>query len=262
MHLPLGIGKLLSIFILFISPGLALAINVVPFSGELDLSKQSNYKFKVLNPSSNETAVKISVVQWKINEQGEEIRIPDSELTIFPKRLLIKPKGERSVRVSYRNNSFPAIEKTYRIIVEQVPVNRNNKGNSKRKAAINILTKYVTSFYVKPRDANSKISVISSNSIENGFSLKIRNDGNAHTHFIQPSMTIQQSDNKLFISDLTLLESFARTNIFALGERHFEWKIPENFQDTLNFEQPYEVTIDWTCENCQQEKDNISFVVE
>jgi len=253
--------QIILVFFLF-SPFVSYALNVVPFSGELDLNKQSSYKFHVSNPKQRESAVKISVQQWEFDENGVETRKPSNDLIVFPKRMLLEPKGERSVRVSFRPKNVPLQEKAYRIIVEEVPIRDKQRLRHSKGSLITVLTRYVTAFYVKPHNALSNIKVLESNLLDNGFSLRIRNEGNAHTHFIQPSLTIHQADKKLIINELDLLDSFASTNIFALGLRSYHWEIPENFRDTLDFSQPYKVLLDWTCENCTSQKDQISFIVD
>ena len=241
----------------------ALAINVMPFSGELDLNKTPNYKIQVGNRSNKEAAVKISVQKWKFDRFGKEIREATNDLIIFPKRLLLAPNADRSVRVSYRNGVPPRTEESYRIIVEEVPLAKKQNRSREKGASINVLTRYVTSFYVKPRNAESDIQVveISSNNENNGFQLKIRNEGNAHTHFISPTMTILQNFERLIITDLDLLKPFTNTNLFALSDRIYDWKIPESLRETLKFDEHNKVTIEWNCENCDSKKDRISFLV-
>jgi len=234
----------------------------MPFSGELDLSIQPNYKLQVSNNSQYEAAVKISVQKWSFDRYGVENREPSNDLIIFPKRMLLQPQSERSVRVSYRNGVPPRLEASYRIIIEEIPLKRQRTSGKNKGASINILTRYVTSFYVKPRNAESEINVLESKSIDNGFQVKIRNEGNAHTHFISPTMTIRQSGKKLIINDLSLLSPFTNTNIFASADRVYDWTIPESLQKTLDFDKPYKVLIDWVCENCSDKTDKITFVVD
>jgi len=257
MHIKLS----LFLLTLFFSSAV-MAINVMPFSGELDLTKQPNYKISVSNKSQNEAAVKITVQKWSFDRYGEEVRSPSNDLIIFPKRMLLPANGERSVRVSYRRGVSPRLEGTYRIIVEEIPLAKKRNSGGYKGASISVLTRYVTSFYVKPRNAGSDIKVVESSAHENGFQLKIRNKGNAHTHFISPSMTIRQSGKKLIITDLELLKPFSSTNIFAFADRVYDWEVPENLRQALDFSRPYKVIIDWVCENCSGKTDQISFVVE
>jgi len=238
------------------------AVNVIPFSGELDLSKQSNYKIRVSNNSNSEAAVKISVKAWSFDADGKEARTPSSDLLIFPKQMLLRPNSERNIRVSYRQKKPPINERAYRIIIEEVPLQKSQQSGFKKKAAINILTRYVTALYVKPINAKSQIEIVESIGTENGFFLRIRNVGNSHTHFIQPTITISQKETKLLLTDLQLLEDFAKTNIFSLGERSYNWDIPEALRSTLNLQQPYNVTLDWICENCDAPKDKITFIID
>jgi len=248
--------------LVFVYSPLSLAINVMPFSGELDLTEQPNYKIKVSNNGQKESAVKISVQKWHFDEFGEEVREPTNDLIIFPKRLLLSPGAERSVRVSYRKGLPPRIEETYRITVEEIPLKKNQRSRRNKGASINVLTRYVTAFYVKPRDAESIVKVMDSNVMGLGFQVKLRNEGNAHTHFISPSMTIRQSGKKLIITDLELLKPFTNTNLFGAADRIFEWEVPESFQETLDFDRPYKVHLNWVCENCSDKTQKVSFVVE
>ncbi|MDH3325313.1 MAG: fimbria/pilus periplasmic chaperone [Gammaproteobacteria bacterium] len=252
----------LAVLITSFLSSVAMAINVMPFSGELDLTKKPNYKVQVGNRSDFEAAVKISVQKWKIDIDGVEIREPTNDLIVFPKRLLLKPKSDRSVRVSYRNGVPPRVEASYRIIVEEVPMAKEKNQRRDKGASIKVLTRYVTSFYVKPRNALSEVKFIESSSQENGFQLRVRNEGNAHTHFISPSVTIRQGGKKLIITDLELLKPFTNTNLLALSDRIYDWEVPESLRGTLKFDQPYKVTLDWVCENCLKKTEQISFLVE
>lgn len=259
--MPLSFNTLLRLLVLLFFSTPLMAINVMPFSGELDLEIQPNYKLQVSNKGQNEAAVIISVYKWRFDRFGKEIREPTNDLVIFPKRILLAPNAKKSVRVSYRQGISPRNEKAYRIVVEEKPMPKSYRTSVRKGASINVLTRYVTAFYVKPRDANSSIKVLNAENYGNGFQLKIRNEGNAHTHFISPTMTIRQAGKKLVINDLSLLNPFTNSNIFAMADRVYEWDIPEGLRQTIDIDNPYRVELDWFCENCSGKKDKISFVV-
>lgn len=248
-------------FMLAITSPIALAINVVPFSGELDLSQSSSYKIKVNNQSRYEAAVKISVFKWVFDENGKERREATNDLIVFPKQMLIKANGSRHVRISLRRGTSPKFEKAYRIIVEELPIEQRTIRGQRKGASINILTRYVTSFYVKPVNAFSKVTVTESSATRKGFRLGIRNTGNAHTHFIEPSMTISQHGYQIEINDVEALSVFSRTNLLATSFRIYDWSIPSQYKSELDLDQPFDVAIRWKCENCIDNTDGIDFQV-
>ncbi len=244
-----------------ISP-VAFAINVIPFSGTLDLTQKSSYTIKVTNPTDAETAVKMSVYKWTIDKQGKEIRTPSNDLILFPRQMLIAASSSRSVRISLREGVPPTFEKSYRIIVEQLPLKSKASKNSEKGASINVLTRYVTAFYVTPAKPASKIKVTKISAIEQGFALDLKNIGNAHTHFIQPEMTIMQDKNVIIIDSLQALDAFARTNLLASGFRSYQWQIPEEYKQEIDFNKAYHVNLKWRCENCEHKIDQLDFTVQ
>jgi len=233
----------------------------VPFSGELDLEEASSYKIKVNNKSRNEAAVKISGYKWSFDKNGIERREVAKELTIFPKQVLIQPNSSQHIRISLQEGIVPRIEKSYRIIVEELPVRRYNIKSNYKGASINVLTRYVTSFYIKPSDPISKVKVTESRVTKNGFLLGIKNIGNAHTHFIDPKLTITQKNESIMISNKQALSAFSKTNLLASNFRVYDWKFPEKEKKLFDLTKPFNVSLEWNCENCNNTTDSISFAV-
>ena len=81
------LGKLFFPLLVFLSlAGTTQAtITVAPLSSVLDLNKTKSMIITVFNSESDKSvAIKVSMLSWQLDENGQEIRKPTKDLLIFP----------------------------------------------------------------------------------------------------------------------------------------------------------------------------------
>ena len=121
-----------------------------------------------------ERIFEMSAVQWTQNEQGEDVHVPDDNILINPKNVVIKPNSKQIVRVGFAQPLISdelKIEKTWRIIFKEVtPV--------VEETGVTFLFNVSIPFFVgKQEKADLAIQAKQSNK---NLILNVRNNANSH----------------------------------------------------------------------------------
>lgn len=206
------------------------AFELVPFGATLNPQTDRVKDFTVKTDSPEPVAVEISVQSRGMNEAGEDILSEDGEedFLIFPTQFVITRGQPQTVRVQWlgSDKDDPTLERAYRLIAEQVPVDLETS-QKKRGGNIRIVLKYVSSLYVTPTDAASDLKI---KSIGNdpkdpkNLLLTVENSGKKHT--IVPKndtlkVTVTTSTGETTILGHEDLVGFAGENILAGVTRKF-----------------------------------------
>lgn len=149
--------KLLACFIclLFFSHPV-YAFKLEPMSSTIDLtSGEVHANFTIENDTTLPLPIQIQLHQRAMNEEGNDILTPVTDLKAFPDQLIIPPEQKRSIRVMWSGDKAKLnSELSYRFIAEQLPVNLEKKNST---TGIKMLLKYVAALYVTPKSAEAKI---------------------------------------------------------------------------------------------------------
>jgi fimbrial chaperone protein len=215
----------------------AWAIKVIPITAELDLTKQRSHTITVINPDKKAVPVKIKVFQWALDENGEDIRNPTRDLRVFPRQFILKAGQKRQVRVLLRNRRQASVEKTYRVLVSELPVELET---SEKSSGLFVLFQYATALYVLPRQPQSKVQLRSVKRQKTGLVFTLHNAGNTHTHL--QNLTLNLGQVQLTEDDLA---GFYNENLLAGGTRRF---VVEN--SALSSRRALRGTLTFTCEHC------------
>lgn len=121
-----------------------------------------------------ERIFEMSAVQWTQNEQGEDVHVPDDNILINPKNVVIKPNSKQIVRVGFAQPLISdelKVEKTWRIIFKEVtPV--------VEETGVTFLFNVSIPFFVgKQEKADLAIQAKQSNK---NLILNVRNNANSH----------------------------------------------------------------------------------
>ncbi|EOQ73152.1 fimbrial biogenesis chaperone [Acinetobacter lactucae] len=152
----------------------AASIRLSPVSVEM-LSDQAASSISLYNQSNDSADLQVRVFEWRQNA-GQDQLIPTEEIAISPPFLKLKPNDSYNLRVVRINPSAISGEKTYRIIIDELP-----KPVDSRKAAqgVNVLLRSSLPVFVVNKDAITKLNwKIDSN--QKAPSLNISNIGNRH----------------------------------------------------------------------------------
>jgi fimbrial chaperone protein len=100
---------------------------------------------------------------------------PTSDIVFFPTLLTLAPKESRNVRVGAAT-AFEAVEKSYRIFVEELPPQAPQAGQS----AVRVLTKMGVPIFLQPTRMQAQAGVRDLMVKDGVFTFNVRNTGNVH----------------------------------------------------------------------------------
>ncbi len=98
----------------------AATLQVSPVSIDFVIGQQRTSAVTLRNPTSEPVLVDISLLNW-IQASGQDVYAPSQDLLINPARFTIPPYQEQIVRIGLRSKTPLTAEKTYRMIVQNVP---------------------------------------------------------------------------------------------------------------------------------------------
>lgn len=190
-----------------------------PMSQSIEVgSGKRGAQFLVENDSNTNTAVELTVKERVMDQDGKETLKETSDITILPPQIIIPPGEKRTIRVNYMNKDLPAVEKNYRVIAEQLPLNVDPK--TKNQAGIKMLMKYVAALYVSPADTKSELKVISYSTNGEEMKLTLENTGARHQLLTNPKIKFLHDGKKGEIK-ASELPGLAGENVLAGHKRNF-----------------------------------------
>lgn len=157
-------------------PSWAGSFQVYPIRVTLT-ANESTTLMTVKNDGAEKLRLQVSVLAWDQNKQGEMVLKSTEDIIFYPTLLNIDSGDQRNLRVGTRTKEVTR-EKSYRIIVEELPPNAKLQSTGVR-----FLTKISIPIFIQPSKVETK-GVIDQLTLRKGeLSFEIRNHGNVH---IQP----------------------------------------------------------------------------
>jgi fimbrial chaperone protein len=225
---------IIPILFLFLN-SFSFAFKLTPMSIAIEGGgKQNIANFTVSNDSDSPIAVQLEVKVRDMLPDGSE-KLPETEdFLIFPDQLVLGPKKRRVVKVRWLKGEVKGIEKSFRLIAEQLPVDLKKKKES--KTDIKILLRYVAALYVAPTDGKAKVKVASAVTSKNlkHIDLTLENIGSIHKILARPEITILQQSKSFKVTNY---EGILGENILAGAKRSFRLIAPKG----VNVQKPYQV---------------------
>jgi fimbrial chaperone protein len=221
------------LFLILISYGFTLT----PMSQSIDpQSKIKQGQFLIDNSTNEQMAIEVSVHERIQKSDGTEEMPKTTELMAFPPQLIVPPKEKRTIRVQWVGE-IKDVEKAFRVVAEQLPLDMNDKKN--KKTGIKMLLKYVAAFYVTPKNTEAKINV---NKVElkgSDLFVTVTNSGTRH-QLLQNAVLSLKSESQAIKLEEEDLKGLTGQNILAKSTRVFKLKAPKNItndmQGTLKFD--------------------------
>ena len=207
----------------------AASIRLSPVSVEM-LNDQSATSISLYNQSNESADLQVRVFEWRQNA-GQDQLVPTDEIVISPPFLKLQPNDSYNLRVVRINPEPISGEKTYRIIIDELP-----KPIDSRKAAqgVNVLLRSSLPVFVVNKDAITKLSWKIDVS-QNTPSLNISNIGNRHALL-----------NSLTLVDTTAKKSYPikvnTVNGYILAEKSKSYSI-SNFTYQPNHKYSVSLTV-------------------
>jgi fimbrial chaperone protein len=227
------------------------SIRVSPLSSELDLGKMNSTIITVFNGAPDKSvAIKVFARAWRLDEQGKDMRKPTQDLLIFPEQFVLPALSRRSIRIASPMAQAPRVEKSYRIMIKELPVDLT--GTNIVQTGVTILTSYATAFYIKPASAMSDLAFEKVSVDATKLYFTLNNRGNAHTHLGQVEIVIKQNGKRFIVAQPQKLKGINKENILALSQRNFSMVWPESISRALDFKVPMELEMSLSCESCDK----------
>lgn len=152
----------------------AASIRLSPVSVEI-LSDQAASSISLYNQSNESSDLQVRVFEWRQNA-GQDQLIPTDEIAVSPPFLKLQPNDSYNLRVVRINPVPVSDEKTYRIIIDELPKPIDNR---KVDQGVNVLLRSSLPLFVVNKDAITKLTW-SIQQQQNNSSLIINNVGNRH----------------------------------------------------------------------------------
>lgn len=226
----------MKILILLLLSSIAWTFQLSPMSQSIDLQKSSSAIYRISNESNEPMAIEINVANRVMDEKGKENhKLDEKSFVITPQQYILRAKEKNvPIKVSYVGDKKIDFEKSYRLIVEQLPIELDQK---KKKANIKVLLKYVASLYVNQNEFQSKVEVVHFKREKNKLNLEVSNVGQKHQVLYDLKIKIYSGDNITELSGKQV-DGIRGENILAKSKRIFEIDIPTKIQkiDRVEFE--------------------------
>jgi fimbrial chaperone protein len=234
---------------LLLSPSVYAGISVSPLSATLTLEDRRSHLLTVINTDQNRPkAIRVKALKWQLDQQGNDIRSPTDDLIFFPIQFVLPAGGRRSIRVAPRIHVAPTLEGSYRVMVQEVPVDL--EGENEIRTGVRLITSYATAFYIAPLRPLSKLIIKDLTITQHQLNFTLLNNGNAHTHLHELSILILQDNKEYLIDKPESLKHIYNENMLANGQRNFIYTWSESLQKSLNMQAPMKVRIKINCESC------------
>ncbi|ENV08168.1 hypothetical protein F966_04033 [Acinetobacter higginsii] len=199
----------------------AASIRLSPVSVEI-LSDQAASSISLYNQSNESTDLQVRVFEWS-QKDGQDQLLPTDDIAISPPFLKLQPNDSYNIRV-VRINPIPISgEKTYRIIIDELP-----KPIDSRKAdqGVNVLLRSSLPVFVVNKQAITKLSWTIQEEQNNSY-LTMSNVGNRHALL-----------NNLTLNDTTTGQSYPikvnTVNGYILAEKSRSFSLSSEFKYDKN----------------------------
>ena len=217
----------------FVSSAHASTFNVNPI--QLHLTEDgASALLTIHNTSDEEIRFQLTTYAWSQSPEGEIELGETDDIIFFPRMMKLAPGAKRKVRIGQTKvpsksradarqtasgDNDTQREKTYRILVEELPSRKTKKDAEQ----IQVLTRMSIPIFVDSPRPLVKLSVANASAERGRFRFDLKNDGTVHTMLNKVRVTAVSSANKeLFSRDL------AGWYILAAGVRRYEVEIPKS----------------------------------
>lgn len=161
--------------VLILPPREALAFELLPISREFAPSGSgATQSYEVVSREKEPIAINVSVVARALDSEGvESHRSADDDFLVYPAQFILAPGARQTLRVTWFGDPVPERELAFRLVVEQLPLERfqpqPTHHPSLAKGAFRVLTRYLGSLYIRPAQAKAHL-VAESTRVERGAS--------------------------------------------------------------------------------------------
>jgi fimbrial chaperone protein len=201
---------------------MAMLIPSIAFAAQWDVDpvrielspQQQTAAIIIRNESDQPTSIQISAVAWS-QVDGKDVYMPTRELLVSPPIVTIPPKSDQVIRAALRRDADPAKELTYRINLQELPM-QAEPGFTGVQVALRV----GLPVFVQPQQGTAapEMTWNVSSAPDNMFKVGMRNSGNAH---------VQVSDFSLYAPGSDQALSVAAGSSYVLAGQSGEWLLKQ-----------------------------------
>ena len=190
----------------------AASIRLSPVNVEI-LSDQSASSISLYNQSNESADLQIRIFEWTQNA-GQDQLIPTDDIAISPPFLKLKPNDSYNLRVVRIKPEPISGEKTYRIILDELP-----KPIDSRKASqgVNVLLRSSLPVFVVNKDAITQLNW-KIDAKQNDTALNISNIGNRHA-LLNDLILVDNTENKSYPIKVNTVNGYILSGKSLFGGR-------------------------------------------
>lgn len=130
------------------------------------------------NGKSEPVRLQLSVFAWAQSPKGEIAVAPTDDIVFFPPLLTVNPGEERKIRIG-SPLPFGAMEKSYRLIVEELPSLERPSADGD-SPGVRMLMKFSLPVFMQPGRAVSQARIEGFAMTNRRLSFRVKNEGNTH----------------------------------------------------------------------------------
>ena len=147
---------------------------VIPILLEFDQKTRSGV-ITLHNEGENKVSLQINSMAWSQDSAGKDQYLDDAELIFFPRLLTIEPGKSQVLRVGLQIPAT-AVEKTYRLFIEEIPEPRK----AEQGATIAIALRFGVPIYAAPLMSEVRGEFAEATLAKGTVATVIKNSGNVH----------------------------------------------------------------------------------
>jgi len=164
----------------------------------------------LVNQGNDAVKVQIYATSWDMDENGQFIEADTGDFVFFPRLATIAPNEEKEIRVGY-NGAFPALEKAYRLYLEELPPIQQPTPEEAQKSTLEIqmTLKLSVPLFVRPAaDAPTPQPLIkAAQTTGQGLQVAIHNEGTHNFLLKNGSVELLNSqDRSIFSGPIKVLQ--------------------------------------------------------
>ena len=170
------LSLLLSLALIHVATVWASSFQVSPIQVFLS-AKSSSALLSLRNQSNESLRFQLTVYGWDQGPQGEDLFRSTDDIVFFPALVTLAPGEERKIRIG-APAARTAVEKSYRIFVEELPAQRRE--DAREQGQVRLLTKLGVPIFLQPEKVAAE-GRIEEMAVRKGvLSFQLKNTGNVH----------------------------------------------------------------------------------
>lgn len=173
---------LVLLVLVFPATGLSGEWRISPTRVDLDRDNR-NGEITVRNDGDEKVNLQVKAVEWTQDQDGKDRYADTSELVFFPKMMSLAKDEEKVIRTGTR--ALPVSrEKTYRLMVQEIPEPRKTA-----TPTVAIALKFSVPVFVKPLKDETKGELEKLELSHGKLSARVRNTGTSHFRILSVTVT-------------------------------------------------------------------------